>query len=68
MQYKIKAVQYIRRKSEPGSWMAVDSITLFAEYEFDIQPTDKEFRAIVRRDVRKLLGRNWVLADIYAKI
>lgn len=66
MQYKIKAIQYI--KSESGGWKAVDSITLFAEYEFEIQPTGKEFRAMVRSDVRRLLGRNWVLADIYAKI
>lgn len=68
MQYQVKAVQYIRNKSKPGRWMAADSITLLAEYEFEVQPTEKEFKAIVRHDVKKLLGRNWVLANIYAKI
>lgn len=68
MQYKIKAVQYIRNKSRPGFWKAVDSITLYAEYDFEVQPTGRELRSMVKRDVRKLLGRNWVLANIYAKI
>lgn len=67
MLYQIKAVQYIRKKSEPG-WKAVDSITLLADYYFDVQPTDKQLRALARHDIRSLLGRNWVVANIYAKI
>lgn len=68
MVYTLKAVQYIRDKSRPGKWIAVDSITLVAEYDFEQQPQEKTLRNLIKRDARKLLGRNWVVVDIYAKI
>lgn len=68
MKYKVKAVQYIRIKSDTGRWKAVDSITLLADYEFDVPPSEKDLRNVARRDVRKLLGRNWVMADIYSVV
>ena len=61
--YKVKAIQYIRKKAEPGRWMAVDAITL--TYKFNpIELSREQLNLKIKHDVREFLGRNWAVVDM----
>lgn len=63
MEYSVKAVQYIRKKSDPGKWMPVDTLPIIIIVSDPMVQSDPTLlHKHIKSATQQMLGKNWLPA------